>query len=48
MKMLEKMENIAEVARDRESCFSFPDVKPLPSPLITLEMRQSAIMAFRF
>lgn len=37
LKMLEKIEDIAEVARDRESCFSFPDVKPLPSPLITLE-----------
>ena len=37
LKMLEKMEDIAEVARDRESRFSFPEIKPLPSPLITLE-----------
>lgn len=37
LKMLEKMEDVAEVARDRESRFSFPEIKPLPSPLITLE-----------
>ncbi len=37
LKMLEKFDDIAEVARDKESRFSFPDVKPLASPLITLE-----------
>lgn len=37
LKMLEKMEDIDEVARDKESRFSFPEVKPLPSPLIKLE-----------
>ena len=37
IKMLEKMEDIAEVARDKESHFNFPEVNPLPSPIITLE-----------
>lgn len=37
LKMLEKMEDIDDVARDRESHFVFPEVKPLPSPLIKLE-----------
>ncbi len=37
IKMLEKMEDIAEVAQDKESHFAFPEVKPLPSPLIKLE-----------
>ncbi len=37
LKMLEKMEDIDEVARDKESHFTFPEVKPLPSPLIKLE-----------
>lgn len=37
LKMLEKMKDIAEVARDKESRFTFPEVKPLPSPLIKLE-----------
>lgn len=37
IKMLEKMADIDEVARDKESIFVFPEIKPLPSPLITLE-----------
>ncbi len=37
LKMLEKMEDIDEVARDKESRFTFPEIKPLPSPLIKLE-----------
>ncbi len=37
LKMLEKMEDIAEVAQDKESRFAFPAVKSLPSPLIKLE-----------
>lgn len=37
IKMLEKMEDITEVAQERESCFKFPEVKPLPSPLIKIE-----------
>lgn len=37
IKMLEKMEDIDEVARDKESRFTFPEVKPLPSPLIKIE-----------
>lgn len=37
LKMLEKMEDIDEVARERESRFTFPSITPLPSPLIKLE-----------
>ncbi len=37
LKMLEKLADIEEVTRDRESIFVFPEIKPLPSPLITLE-----------
>ncbi len=37
LKMLEKMEDIEEVAQDKESKFLFPDIKPMPSPLITVE-----------
>ena len=37
LKMLEKMEDIDEVAQDKESKFSFPDIKPMPSPLIAVE-----------
>ena len=37
LKMLEKMADVPEVARDKESIFVFPEIKPLPSPLITLE-----------
>lgn len=37
LKMLEKMEDIDEVARERESRFTFPAIMPLPSPLIKLE-----------
>lgn len=37
LKMLEKMQDIPEVARDKASRFIFSDLKPLPSPLITVE-----------
>lgn len=37
LKMLEKMEDIAEVAQDKESHFNFPSIKPLPSPLLKVE-----------
>ena len=37
LKMLEKMADVPEVARDRESNFAFPAIKPLPSPLLKLE-----------
>ncbi len=37
LKMLEKMADVPEVARDRESNFTFPAIKPLPSPLLKLE-----------
>lgn len=37
LKMLEKMEDIAEVAQDKESHFTFPEATLLPSPLIKLE-----------
>lgn len=37
IKMLEKMQNIQEVALDKESNFVFPDITPLPSPLIKIE-----------
>jgi len=37
LKLLEKMEDVTEVAQDKESRFTFPDVKPLPSPMITVE-----------
>ena len=37
LKMLEKMADVPEVARDRESNFAFPEIKPLPSPLLKLE-----------
>lgn len=37
IKMLEKMQDIPEIARDKASRFIFSDLKPLPSPLITIE-----------
>lgn len=37
IKMLEKMQNIEEVSIDKESHFVFPDINPLPSPLIKIE-----------
>lgn len=37
LKMLEKMEDIEEVAQESTSHFVFPEVKPLPSPMITVE-----------
>lgn len=37
LRLLEKMENIALVAHEKESLFSFPEIKPLPSPIITLD-----------
>lgn len=37
LKMLEKMEDIEEVAKDSESRFVFPKITPLPSPVITVE-----------
>ncbi|MBO5441221.1 MAG: ABC-F family ATP-binding cassette domain-containing protein, partial [Alphaproteobacteria bacterium] len=37
IKMLEKMQDIPEIARDKASRFIFSDLKPLPSPLITVE-----------
>ena len=37
LKMLEKMEDIAEVEQERVEKFSFPEIKNLPSPLIKIE-----------
>ncbi len=37
LKMLAKMEDVAEVAEERKSHFKFPEIKPLPSPLIKIE-----------
>lgn len=37
LKMLEKFVQIEEVEREKDSHFAFPEIKPLPSPLITVE-----------
>ena len=37
LKMLEKMADISEIEQEREEKFTFPEISPLPSPLIKTE-----------